>query len=163
LKIVLNRSVGAFRLSDAAIEVIRAAKGNLVRMDEYKLARHRDKLWELVTRPVKLNGIWLTRTDVNLIEALERLGKDAAADGVELEVIEVPDDVEWGIGDVCGIEYVRAAGQLWPKGAIGDEQLTLCLGAVPSNSRGCPSSGKRIEKNRKMPTWMSHDLFAPDR
>jgi hypothetical protein len=121
LKIVLNRSVGAFRLSDAAIEIIAAAKGKIVRMNDYRSGRRRDKLSKLVTRPVNLHGMWLARTDKNLIEAVERLGKEAAADGVELEVVVIPDDVNWAIGDVCGIEYVRAAGELWPKGAAGKD------------------------------------------
>ncbi len=119
MKIVLNRSVGAFRLSDAAIEAIRLAKGKIARMDDYGSGRHRDKLSDLVTRPVNLHGMWLARTDKNLVEAVERLEEAAAADGVELEVIEIPDGVEWSIGDVCGIEYVRAAGQFWPKGSSG--------------------------------------------
>jgi hypothetical protein len=118
MKIVLNRSVGAFRLSDAAIEAIRAAKGNILPMNDFKLEPSRDKAFALVTRPVNFQGIWLARTDEKLVETVERLGKGAAADGAELQVVEIPDHVEWGIGDVCGIEYVRAAGQLWPKGAV---------------------------------------------
>jgi hypothetical protein len=118
VKIVLNRSIGAFRLSEAAIEAISVANGRIVAMNDYGTGRHREKLSELATRPINLHGMWLARTDKNLVEVVERLGKEAAPDGVELEVVDIPNDENWAIGDVCGIEYVRAAGRLWPKGAV---------------------------------------------
>jgi hypothetical protein len=117
MKIVLNRSVGAFRLSEAAIEIIGAAKAKIIRMNDWSMpGRSGDKLSALITRPLNLLGMWLSRTDKDLVEAVERLGQEAGANGAELEVVDIPDGVEWAIGDVCGIEYVRAAGELWPKG-----------------------------------------------
>jgi len=53
------------------------------------------------------------RNDPLLIQVVEKLGKEANGRCAELAVIEIPDDIEWGIEDYDGIETVHEAHESW--------------------------------------------------
>jgi hypothetical protein len=53
------------------------------------------------------------RTDERLISVVEELGKDANGRCADLEVIEIPDDVDWFISDYDGIETIHEKHRSW--------------------------------------------------
>ena len=88
MKIVINKGYGGFSLSEVA----------------YK--------------ELGLQGPYdpIARNDPRLVEVVERLGGAAdgqCALGTRLEVIEIPDDVEWEIGEYGGTERVEEVHRVW--------------------------------------------------
>lgn len=53
------------------------------------------------------------RIDTRLIEVVERLGRDADGSCAALEVVEIPDDVNWEIDEYDGMETVREKSRSW--------------------------------------------------
>lgn len=54
------------------------------------------------------------RTDKKLIETIEELGeKKASGRLAKLEIVDIPDDVEWEIDDYDGIETVHEKHRSW--------------------------------------------------
>lgn len=110
-KIVLNGSAGVFSLSDVAIEKISSRKANV---DHLQILPATKDLRQR-KRPVAISN-WLTvdRTDPDLVSIVEELGLLANGPNAELEIVVIPENPDWSIGDVCGIEFVSVAGQVWP-------------------------------------------------
>ncbi len=57
------------------------------------------------------------RDDPYLVTVVEELGKGANGSCSSLEVVSIPDDVEWQIEEYDGIEWVAEKHRTWP----GDE------------------------------------------
>jgi hypothetical protein len=55
----------------------------------------------------------LERTDPILIQVVEELGKDADGPCAELEIVEIPDDVEWEIDEYDGYESIHEKHRSW--------------------------------------------------
>lgn len=55
----------------------------------------------------------LERTDPVLIQVVEEMGKEADDKYAELEVVEIPDDVEWEIDDYDGVETIHEKHRTW--------------------------------------------------
>ena len=53
------------------------------------------------------------RTDANMIRAVEKLGDDANGVSAKLEVIEIPDGVDWDIDEYDGWEKVIERRREW--------------------------------------------------
>lgn len=54
------------------------------------------------------------RTDSDLIRAIETIGiKESNGDYAELKIVEVPDDVEYTIGEYDGVEWVAEKHRTW--------------------------------------------------
>jgi hypothetical protein len=53
------------------------------------------------------------RSNPQLVAAVEKLGKQANGSCAELEVIEIPDGIEWEISDYDGIETVHEKHRSW--------------------------------------------------
>lgn len=53
------------------------------------------------------------RTDKFLIQVVEELGKKANGDCANLEVVEIPDDLDWEIDEYDGIETIREKHRSW--------------------------------------------------
>lgn len=87
MKIVINKCYGGFGLSEAAKA-------------------------EMGLPPGGYDGN-LDRTDPKLIETVEKLGEAANGGFADLEIIEIPDEIEWEIFDYDGIETVRERGHYW--------------------------------------------------
>jgi hypothetical protein len=62
-------------------------------------------------------GYWyhesLDRDDVNLVKTVEALGEDANGICAKLEIVEIPDDVEWQIEEYDGQEWVAEKHRTW--------------------------------------------------
>jgi hypothetical protein len=55
----------------------------------------------------------IERNDPILIRVIEELGKEANGSHAELEVVEIPDGIEWTIDDYDGMETVEEAHRSW--------------------------------------------------
>ncbi len=53
------------------------------------------------------------RTDKNLIQVIEELGKEANGSCAELKIIEIPDDIEYEISEYDGAESVHEKHRSW--------------------------------------------------
>lgn len=55
----------------------------------------------------------IERTDLVLIQIVKELGKDVNGRCANLEVIEIPDDVDWEIQEYDGLEHVAEKHRTW--------------------------------------------------
>jgi hypothetical protein len=62
--------------------------------------------WYYSTRDVE-------RSDPDLVAVVRELGDEAAGDHAQLDIVEVPDAVEWGIEEYDGMEWVAEAHRVW--------------------------------------------------
>jgi len=53
------------------------------------------------------------RANPNLIRVIEELGTEANGSHAEIEIVEIPDGVEWIIDDYDGMESVHEAHRVW--------------------------------------------------
>ena len=95
MKIVINRCFGGFRLSAEGIERYRELSGELD-ADDYQIGRE------------------LERDDKYLVQTVEELGDLASGKYSALEVVEIPDGVEWEIEEYDGFETIHELHRSWP-------------------------------------------------
>jgi hypothetical protein len=93
MKIVVNTCYGGFGLSEKAEAEFRQAKHLpedcwLGRLDDY-------------------------RNDLILVAMVEADAESVSGDHAELEIIEIPDDVDWEIEEYDGIEWVAEVHRTW--------------------------------------------------
>ena len=48
-----------------------------------------------------------------LLECVEKLGEEANGTYAELKIVEIPDDVNWEIGEYDGLEWVEEVHRRW--------------------------------------------------
>lgn len=72
----------------------------------YKEANKRAEKISLDSRPEK-------RDDPDLIKVVEELGVKANGSHAELEIVKIPDDVDWVIGEYDGMETVEEKHRSW--------------------------------------------------
>lgn len=94
MKVVINADYGGFDLSERAKVYIASKAPEYV--DGFNFKTHR-----------------IPRHHPALVEAVEKLGSNANSPLSNLEVIEVPDGIEYGIGEYDGVEYVYEVGHIW--------------------------------------------------
>ena len=91
MKIVLNKCFGGFGLSEEAYKFLG------LKWDKYGYTFcEYDK-----------------RTDKKLIECVEKLGDKASGHGAKLEVVEIPDNIEWTIENYDGVETCEEKHDSW--------------------------------------------------
>lgn len=90
MKVVINRCYGNFSLSEEAYEYL-----GLTWDDGYGYKYDDD------------------RANPKLVECVETLGDKANGYLAKLEVVEIPDDVEWQIEQYHGIEWVAEKHKTW--------------------------------------------------
>jgi len=119
MKIIVNRCYGGFGLSDAAYERLIELGIPLV---EYKEGRTEDHTHQILKRDEKSaftdQAYWDTwtreeRTHPLLVQVVEELGKAANNSYSDLEVIEIPDDVEWQVEEYDGREWIAEKHRTW--------------------------------------------------
>jgi len=136
MKIVINKCYGGFGLSDLAMKEYAKLKG-------IKLYPEKDKAFSLITyytvpkdkrvKPIDWNKASLEerqkynekygkeaiydkdipRDDKILVKVVEKLGKKASDRFANLEVVEIPDDVEWEIEEYDGSEWIAEKHRTW--------------------------------------------------
>lgn len=85
MKVVINRCYGGFGLSKKAMKFLGV-----------------DSDWPDIARD-----------DPKLVECVEKLGEEANGMYAELKVVEIPDDVNWEIGEYDGLEWVEEVHRRW--------------------------------------------------
>lgn len=102
MKVVVNRCYGGFGLSKAAQELYAEKKG--ITLGKYQ------KSYDAYDG---VNTWDIARDDPVLVEVVETLGGAANGGYADLEVVEIPDDVEWTIQEYDGNEWVAEVHRTW--------------------------------------------------
>ena len=120
MKIIKNTCFGGFGLSDKACEWLIENKGWKVTEYEKDGNTLKDAEAELIVSTSSLGGKYWTkenrdelRVNKDVIECVETLGEKANGQCAKLKVVEIPDDVEWYIGDYDGIETIHEVHNKW--------------------------------------------------
>lgn len=138
MKLVVNRRFGGFGLSDKAVEMVMNKKGlncfrYVLENGEYIKCESFDNNWNthymnthymtedlgnmLNIHELPSGVYWydrsIDRDDPDLISVVEELGEEANGVYAELEVVEIPDDVNWEIDDYDGYETIEEVHRSW--------------------------------------------------
>lgn len=100
MEIVINRCFGRFGLSKEAYAEIGIEWDGYGHLDNDSLG-------------IKSSNHKKYRTHPALIQAVKKLGENANGPYAKLEVVDVPDDVDWLINDYDGIEEVAEQHRTW--------------------------------------------------
>ena len=109
MEIVVNRCYGGFELSDEAFEEYLKRKNieYIVEIDKYDRKKYYTKSGKL---------LWdgqIPRYDKVLIEIVKEMGEKSFGKFAELEIVEIPDEVDWYIDDYDGMETVEEKHRSW--------------------------------------------------
>lgn len=92
MKIVINKCYGGFSLSDEALSLYNERTG----------------------ANITYGGREMDRSNPDLIAVIEQLGLAKSSGSLaELEIIDIPDDIEWDIEEYDGIEWVAEKHRTW--------------------------------------------------
>lgn len=139
MKIAVNRCYGGFSLSEKALCRLAELKGVTLYPEENNFGSK--TYWTVPEKPEGIleddefhkysmedrqrsNRIWdentfcdwkrtKKRTDPDLIKVIEELGEYANGGFAEIEIVEIPDDVEWQIEEYDGREWVAESHRTW--------------------------------------------------
>ena len=92
MKVVINKCYGGFGLSKEAMDLYLEKKG---------------------MQGEKIHTSEIDRTDAILIEVVEELGILASGVYSELDIVDIPDDVDWYIEEYDGNEWVAERHRTW--------------------------------------------------
>lgn len=119
-KVVINRCFGGFGLSNKAFEMLLNLKGIEFEKVRAKHAFRSDDSDYYRKGHVGENGHYLTyyqfgadRSDADLVDVVEQLGKDANGWASDLRIVEIPDEVEWYVEEYDGMEHVAEVHRTW--------------------------------------------------
>ena len=115
MKVVINKCFGGFglshegimryaELSNTNIIAVDAEKDDYVRKHYYLNEVSNDSYWASMD---------LLRNCPYLVQTVEELGNASFGDYAELKVVDVPDDVDWEIGEYDGTEWVAEKHRTW--------------------------------------------------
>lgn len=130
MKIVINKCFGGFGLSEKAMVAYAARKGIALYPDSKTLhtvywtipdfpaeVRYRDPGYEAYSKAYSEHTMCdrdIDRDDPDLVAVVEQLGSQEASDRyAELEVVEIPDGVEYEISDYDGREHIAEKHRTW--------------------------------------------------
>jgi hypothetical protein len=138
MKLVVSRCYGGFGLSRKAQEMYAESKGFKIYTYEQTKWKHKDGKDEYrkttgdafmsytlkqdlgdVTQSLDVpSDVWfsshdLKRDDPDLINIVEKLGQEASSRLAKLEVVEIPDDVNWEISEYDGYESIDEVHRSW--------------------------------------------------
>jgi hypothetical protein len=111
-KIVINKSYDEFCVSHKAFVRLREL-GQQEALQEADLGAY----WPAAATPrePRLNrcGILIPRDDEKLIRVVEELQSEANGHSADLKIVSIPDEVQWQISKVGGIEHVSEVRRTW--------------------------------------------------
>lgn len=101
MKIVVNRCFGGFSVSEEVYNLLG------FRWDGYGFLSNGNF-------KIKSNNSMAYRADEKLIEAIELIGEENSSGSfAKLEIVDIPEDVEWEIGDYDGQESIHEVHRSW--------------------------------------------------
>lgn len=101
MKIALNKCYGGFCVSRAVYKELGINWDNYGYLDNEAFGIESDNYLEWRKHP-------------KLIEAIEKIGEDAASGELAMvRIVDIPDDVEWEIDEYDGIETVHEVHRSW--------------------------------------------------
>ena len=112
MKVVINRCYGGFSLSDEAIELYLNKKG-------WKFTKEKSEYFSLCGYDYIIEGQehWydrdIERHDPVLVEVVQELGAKAGGKFSDLNVVEVPDGVNYVVEEYDGKEWVAEVHRTW--------------------------------------------------
>lgn len=132
-EVVVNRCFGGFGLSHKAVMRYAELKGMKLFVTIDDIAKQVYKERAVVGNPEILHHYWtkenvskddnvndyyfsesdIKRDDPMLIQVIRELGNDANGLFAKLEVVTIPDDVEWEISEYDGSESVEEVHRSW--------------------------------------------------
>lgn len=119
IKVAINRCWGGFGLSDQAFEKLLERKGITFRCEENESRLMGNTYYE-TGRAGGGADYYITdyeyyenRSDPDLIAVIEEMGDAANGWAAKIAIVEIPDDVEWHIGDYDGLEHVAENHRTW--------------------------------------------------
>lgn len=124
-KIVINKCYGGFGLSQRAVMEYARLKGITLYADTssslvthyYTVPLDEVKRCEQEGtesfNSVYFSDIDIERDDPFLVQVVEQLGEDANGEFARLKIVEIPDGVEWTIGEYDGIEHIAEVHRTW--------------------------------------------------
>lgn len=112
MKIVKNTTYGGFGVSEAAIRRLREL-GQAEALAETLKGEKWPSTDEVNRIEFNQYGRSIPRDDLLLIQVIGELGEKADGCFAELEVVEVPDGIEWEIDDYDGIETIHETHRSW--------------------------------------------------
>lgn len=95
MKIVINQCFGGFGISPEGMKRFFELKG-IPENDEFSYYD-------------------ILRNDPHLIQIVEELGEKANGRYAELEIFEIPDDVDWYVEGYDGMEWISEKHRIWGK------------------------------------------------
>lgn len=117
-KVVINKCIGGFSLSKEAVE-------ELVKIDSELLSKYTVEEWADEDREgivekdgyVYMINCWdfadKNRDHPDLILVVEKLGDKANGNSANLEIVEIPNDINWYIDECHGEEWVAEDHRIW--------------------------------------------------
>ena len=122
MKIVINNCHGGFGLSYKAVmryaelkgfklyptidEISKEVYGDKATLDNPKMFIQYSKKEGDTSDEYYFNENDISRDDSNLVQVVEELGDEANGDCAELKIVEIPDNIEWGIEEYDGAEWI---------------------------------------------------------
>jgi len=112
-KIVINDCFGGFSLSDEAMEWIKEHTDDPEILKEIEDDKFSNRWGKQYFGYLFRHGGMGQRDHPLLIQVVEELGERANGDCAELKIVEIPDDVKWGIEEYDGAEHVAEKHRTW--------------------------------------------------
>lgn len=120
MKIVINSCFGGFSISKAAAEYMAERGSEIAKQELEAYAKPLDPTDSMDAITLKYSGVrsWYgygpyERNDPLLVSVVEDLGDSAGGSCAKLCVVEIPDDVEYGIAEYDGFEHVAEKHRTW--------------------------------------------------
>jgi hypothetical protein len=129
MEVVVNRCYGGFGLSHKAMVRYFEIKGwkLVVTEKNHKTYKEEEVDVNSITDNFFKNAYYkdsksknnffschdIDRSDPDLVQVVKELGKEANARYAQLEIVEIPDDVNWTIEEYDGNEHVGEVHRIW--------------------------------------------------
>ncbi len=116
MKIIVNHRYGGFGINQGALHELRH-RGVQWALDEIDVGEPWDPAKPDVVREAYLDSFSVGddhRTDPELIKLIEEFGSEwASGSHATLEIVEIPDGVDWQIDDYDGYETIHERHRSW--------------------------------------------------
>ena len=119
MKVAINRCFGGFGISNEAFEKLLDRKGIAFDKVEkensaflgasYYEAGHAGSEKHYLSD----YDFYENRSDADLIAVIEEMGEKSWGWAAEIVIVDIPDDVEWYVGEYDGIEHVAEKHRTW--------------------------------------------------